>query len=175
VSDQIPLFGDKPEVYRKGAVLSTCGTYRYSLTRAWPNGSGRCVWVMLNPSKADAADDDPTIRRCVDFSQRWGFSSLEVVNLFAYRETDPKALFSAANSGVDIDGPENETALFEAILRASRIVVAWGNGGTFRNKGAQMIAWLPRGALCFRMTAQGQPEHPLYQRKDAVLVPATAP
>ena len=86
---------------RKEAVISDCGAYRYHLARIWEEGpqhSGlRHLWrpknlafVMLNPSTADAYEDDPTIRRCIGFGQRDAFDSITVLNLFAGRATKPK-------------------------------------------------------------------------------------
>jgi len=75
----------------RSAVLSDCGTYRYSLTRRWSPGP-LLGWVMLNPSRADALVDDPTIRRCVGFARRWGFAGIVVRNLYALRATDPREL-----------------------------------------------------------------------------------
>lgn len=50
---QTSLFG-------RTAVLSPCGRYRYRLDDPVDGGPrGRVVWVMLNPSKADAETDDP--------------------------------------------------------------------------------------------------------------------
>jgi len=76
------------EIERK-ASFSHCKRYRYQLLRRWEGGIGRCVIVGLNPSTADAQNDDPTIRRCMGFAQDWGFNELIMVNLFAYRTPHP--------------------------------------------------------------------------------------
>jgi len=68
----------------QGAVIDPTGDYRYSLWRVWHPKASRVAFIMLNPSQADATVDDPTIRRCIGFAQRWGYGSLEAVNLFAY-------------------------------------------------------------------------------------------
>lgn len=57
---------EKARVEPSGAVISDCGQYRYALSRGgWMGGKGTVLFVMLNPSTADASEDDPTIRRCV--------------------------------------------------------------------------------------------------------------
>ena len=77
------------------AIISPCGRYRYVLKRNLPQAIRwvkPCLFVMLNPSVADAELDDPTIRRCIGFAKREGCTELTVVNLFAYRSTDPEGL-----------------------------------------------------------------------------------
>ena len=88
--------GDKN--IRAGAKISGCGTYRYALWRHWDsdwNGQGDSNSVMfigLNPSTADATEDDPTLRRCIGFAKSWGFGGLYMLNVFAYRATDPRLM-----------------------------------------------------------------------------------
>ena len=74
------------------ATLSVCRKYRYEIWRRWRGGDGTAVFIGLNPSTADATQDDPTIRRCVGFARQWGFDWLFMGNLYAYRSTDPKPL-----------------------------------------------------------------------------------
>lgn len=125
-------FGEKapPEMIRT-AEMSECGVYRYRLSRVWEPDRGKMLFVMLNPSIADAEYDDPTIRKCVGFSKRWGYGGFDVVNLFAYRATKPAALKIAARNGVDVVGPDND-AVLDRMLRmraGGTVVVAWGGSG----------------------------------------------
>jgi hypothetical protein len=80
---------DGPGGPAKSAVISPCGLYRYRLTRTWDAVRWSAAFVMLNPSTADAVDDDPTIKRCVGFAKRWGCGGIVVANLFAFRSADP--------------------------------------------------------------------------------------
>ncbi len=78
---------------KSDAELSKCRAYRYALWRTWDESKPFAMFVGLNPSTADELEDDPTIRRCINFSKLWGYGGLCMVNLFAYRATDPTALF----------------------------------------------------------------------------------
>jgi hypothetical protein len=133
--------------------------YRYLLWRRWRPGGDWLAWVMLNPSTAGAADDDATIERCRRRSARLGFGGLLVVNLFAWRATDPAALRLAE----DPIGPHNDEALAFAARHAQLIVCAWGAGGAFDRRAAAVLEGLrgrPLYALGF--TVAGHPRHPLY-------------
>jgi hypothetical protein len=123
-------------------------------------------FVLLNPSTATATEDDPTIRRCIGFAERWGYPSLVVTNLFALRSTDPRAL---RTSRAPV-GPDNDHWLMKSAMGADRIVAAWGNHGRYLKRGAKVL-WLglPRPVYCFGLTKVGEPKHPLYLRKDADL------
>jgi len=143
---------------RMEADLSTCERYRYSLRRSWDVGAGRCLFVMLNPSTADALRDDLTIKKCIGFSQKWGFSDLEVVNLFAFRATYPYQLLEAN----DPIGPENDEAIATAMKRCSMALVAWGDVPTRINPRVaqvnQILATIQ--AYCLGRTKAGNPKHP---------------
>lgn len=149
------------------AKISECGRYRYRLTREWIGGEGTCAFVMLNPSTADALQDDPTIRRCIGFAQDWGFHRLLIVNLFALRATDPKELYAAENP-VGLENPREFRGLRH---RAQRIVCAWGNHGAYKRQDRVVYDWIGAAdPVCFGLTRKEQPKHPLYLRKDAELV-----
>jgi len=85
--------------------------YRLRLHRTWDPAVLPATFVMLNPSTADAEQDDPPIRRCIGFARRWGFGGVRIVNLFALRATNPRALYTADRAGVDSIGPENGAAI----------------------------------------------------------------
>jgi hypothetical protein len=156
------------------AVISSCGKYRYSLHRALSGdllatnvGKGTVLFVMLNPSTADACDDDPTIRRCIGFAKAWGYDMLSVGNLYAFRATDPRKLATAE----DPVGPENYTHLRRLAMDAAEVVVAWGVPPIDVDEGLHMARVLgvlgPTRAL--GVTKAGYPRHPLYMRADAEL------
>lgn len=158
------------EQMERTATLSECGTYRYRLGRRWGNGPA-VTWVMLNPSTADADVDDPTIRRCIGFARAWGYDAIEVVNLYALRATDPKAL-SAARPARD---QENASVLVEASYKARAgglVVVAWGaHPMAVRGAGSVERMFAAAGAECLGRTKGGHPRHPLYVRTETLLEP----
>lgn len=152
-----------------GAVLGAGGTYRYRLWRRW--GAGATVlFVLLNPSTADAHRDDPTLRRCLGFARRWGCGGLEVVNLFALRSTDRRGLRAVA----DPVGPENDRHIGAAAHRAGLVVAGWGEPAPDQRARAATVAarLLARVPLhCLGTTQAGQPRHPLYLPADTPLRP----
>lgn len=154
------------QAIRSTAVIE--GEYRYRLTRSWGPGE-HVVFVMLNPSTADAEVNDPTIRRCMAFAKSWGASGIVVVNLFALRATDPKQLLRHR----DPVGPDGDLWLGRTVGREpGRIVCAWGNGGAERSKRFLAWAeWYERALYCLDRTKSGQPIHPLYQPASRVPVP----
>lgn len=152
------------------AIISLCGTYRYTLHRRIPQvlrWIKPCLFIMFNPSTADAQRDDPTIRRCVGFARAWGCTSLTVVNLFAYRATDPQQLVEARRHGADIIGCENDRHIREQIEAHSlgRVIAAWG-ANSLAPQRARQIAPLLQTVEALAVTADGQPRHPLYLRAD---------
>lgn len=175
--DQVGLFGSiGGSDVSTGATISDCGRYRYMLWRTWDRGLGNCGFVMLNPSTADAAEDDPTIRRCIGFARAWGFGSAYVANIFAFRATKPADL-RAAKFPV---GPENDRHLIMLATQCTRVVVAWG--ASCRWKWRQHQDWKTlcvlrnsrpglEQILCLGTTKAGFPRHPLYVRGDTTPVP----
>jgi hypothetical protein len=143
------------------ATFSTDRVYRYHLGRSWSPGGKRMNFVMLNPSTADAFNDDATIRRCVGFSAAGKFGSLVVTNLFAFRSTDPRGLRQAE----DPIGPDNDAAILDAAHCADLVVAAWGTHGSLHGRGDQVRAMLTDAGVelhVLRLTKAGHPGHPLY-------------
>lgn len=143
------------------AVFSDCGRYRYALWREWnPKPIRRCLFVMLNPSTATSEKDDPTIRRCIKFAQRWGFDALDVANLFAFRTSYPSHLWESSKT-VDIVGVQNDDWIQKLADRCDRIVVAWGNHKDTDREDRVLDLLGERELVCLGLTEQGQPTHPL--------------
>jgi hypothetical protein len=146
---------------KKGAVIDKAGLYRYSLWRDWDMEKPKLVFIMLNPSKADANIDDPTLRRCINFANSWDFGSLIVVNLFAYRSASPLDLRQVD----DPIGSQNDRYLKKAIKSADRVVVAWGNNGKLMQRDRLVLELLSKHNIqphCLGITKAGYPRHPLY-------------
>ncbi len=154
------------------ATLSPCGTYRYRLDRIWDEQTPPLVWVMLNPSTADADEDDATLRRCTAFTKRAGYGGLTVVNLYALRSKDPKKL----RTHPDPQGPANIDAVTDAVFGAAGTVAAWGNLHPSQVRHSQMIVCLVEagcsGTLsCLGLTGGNHPRHPLYLPDSTDLTP----
>lgn len=161
----------KSTVYPEGAEvqrfadLSPDGVYRYWLGRRWADGE-TLRFIMLNPSTADADLDDPTIRKCVGFARRLGYSAIGVMNLFAYRATDPKELVRAMKAGVDVVGPETDarlgTMLRSNLALGNGVVAAWGAQSGIDERVREVLRMEGSRALCtLGLTAKGVPRHPL--------------
>jgi hypothetical protein len=150
---------------KRSASFSPCRLYRYSLWRSWgaqPGAvdRGYVLFVGLNPSTADETKDDPTIRRCIAFARAWGYSGVCMVNLFAFRSTDPADMLAAT----DPVGPENDAYLVLLARNAGLVLAAWGVNGTHMARDAQVKQLIP-DMHYLRLTKDGHPGHPLYLPK----------
>ncbi|KAA0212760.1 MAG: DUF1643 domain-containing protein [Leptolyngbya sp. PLA3] len=139
--------------------------YRYALTRRWSPGARSACFCLLNPSTADARRNDPTVRRCIGYAMDWGFDALEVVNIFAFRSTDPGALAQHP----DPVGPRNDRAILRAVQRAELVILGWGAHGRLLDRGGGVLRLIADHCRphCFGITATGQPRHPLYLARAA--------
>lgn len=158
------------------AVISDCEQYRYRLDR--PGGLAAihdpAVFIMLNPSTADADLDDPTIRRCRAFAQAWRCNGLVVMNLYAYRTVDPRKLWK---NNPDPVGPENDEHLQHIASGPAQIVCAWGANAK-PDRVAEVVAIFTSAGVklkCLGTTKHGAPRHPLYVRGDQELIDWTPP
>lgn len=157
--------------------------YRYTLSREWgpkpslfesagPHADQSVLFIMLNPSTADAMKDDPTVAKCMRLAKAWGYGGIEVRNLFALRSKDPNDLrVCLAQGGDPIGGTENDHSLIEALAssRIGLVVAAWGITGTLLQRDAQAVKILiesKRPVYAFALSNSGQPVHPLYQSED---------
>lgn len=158
----------------RSAEISECGRYRWWLRRSWPIwengqhvvGKGVCCFLMLNPSTADAMQDDPTIRRCIGFCRSWGYDTLSVRNLFALRATDPAQLLLA---DTPTGGARGDMELLTAPT-ADMLVIAWGAKVPFHRDYQAMSMFRKhfpcKPLFCLGLTKGGHPRHPLYVKAD---------
>lgn len=142
---------------KKGAVFSPDSIYRYQLSRSWDIDKPKILFIMLNPSTADEFVEDPTIRRIVNYAKDWGYGSVYVGNLYAFRSTDPKGL----NSVEDPIGPENITNIQVLIGLVDKVVYAWGN----ERKEPEWLKKIVTNPYCIDISKKGIPKHPLYLKK----------
>lgn len=160
------------------ARFSACGRYRWWLERCWDGERPKLLFIGLNPSRADAERDDPTLRRLQGFARAWGYGGLEVLNLFARVAVSPAELRRCR----DPIGPENDHWLQQRLCRlllcpaGGDLWLGWGNGGSWRGRDQVvlegMVALLrppastqavrPPQLLTVGLTAGGHPRHPLY-------------
>jgi hypothetical protein len=169
--DQLDLFG-RSEAAPGGAVIE--GDYRYLLWRTLPENptGGTVLWVLLNPSIADAVDPDPTLTRVLGFSRGFGFGRVEVVNLFAAISTKPEEM----ERFEDPVGPKNDETILAAGRRADKVIVGWGaHKGTEPERRAKVVKLLLTEEVgchlwCLGLTKHHHPAHPLYLAADTQLV-----
>ncbi len=154
----------------RSAVFDPTGRYRYCLGRRWHHKGPTLTFVMLNPSRADHRQEDPTLRRCIGLAQGWGYGALTVVNLFGYCSRQPRDLQRVS----DPIGPENDRYLLAACTDVPTIVLAWGNSGSLQGRDRAALALLATHrdrCHCLGRNQTGQPRHPLYVRRGARLSP----
>lgn len=152
---------------KRTAVFDRTGRYRYCLERRWQAKGSSVAFVMLNPSQADASRDDPTLRACMQFAQRWEHAALCVVNLFSYRTPHP-AVLKQANDPI---GDENDRYLLQAVEAADQVVLAWGNWGSLARRDRTVLTLLtPHQAKLtyLQLNRSGQPRHPLYIKRSVL-------
>lgn len=168
------------------ATFSACGRYRYVLRRRTTlDGSQKVLlWILLNPSKADATTDDATVRKALGFAERSHYGELVIVNLFAAVATDPRAL----REMVDPVGPECDAHIRRELRGAHNVICGWGansarltvrdpaGSGRTREQEVLALIWSEHvRPLCLGTTAEGAPRHPLYVGYDTkpILWPLT--
>lgn len=146
-------------------VFSPDRRYRYTLIHQWDellNPDHGIAWICLNPSTADEHQLDPTLTRIRDFSAAWGYAFFVMLNLFAWRATDPAAMKQVD----DPTGAENDRWIRHWAARCDRVVLGWGEHGAHRGRDREVLAYLDSSKLfCLERNASGQPKHPLYVAK----------
>ena len=152
--------------HQAGAIFSPDFAYRYLLWRTVHiNELRACLWVMLNPSTADENDLDPTLRRCWNYCNDWGYRYMVIANLFAFRATDPKNL-KAPDA---ITRHRNNAYLLNALRRCDTVIAGWGAHPLAQDEGRRFAQTLVRDAgehlECLGTGKSGAPRHPLYLKR----------
>lgn len=156
-----------------GAVFSDDRRHRYTLWRRWNHfGPGERIiaYVGLNPSTADEAKNDPTVKRCVNRAQAAGFDGMVMLNLFGYRATDPREM----KDFPEPVGLHNDDAISAVAEIAEKIVCCWGTHGRFKARDESVLGLLrpfSKKLCCLGLTVRGQPKHPLYLKSDTPFTP----
>lgn len=144
------------------AKFSTCRKYRYDLLRIWQDDDENIIsFIGLNPSTADEVVNDPTVFRCQKRAKSLAFSGMHMLNIFAYRDTDPKGMKKA----LDPIGQDNDNTLIEVCKRSVKIVCCWGNHGVYLERSSHVRKLLTPFAdkiYCLGLNKNGEPKHPLY-------------
>lgn len=151
----------------KGAIISDCKKYRFKLWRIWDESKPNVLWVMHNPSKADANESDRTIDKIIRFSKAWGYGGIYVGNLFAYRSTDPKELKRVGHDKVL--HADNWQHIREMSEKCELKILAHGNP----------VFELPAMRSFYsdwnylKLTNKGNPYHPLYLKENLTPIKLT--
>lgn len=166
-----PEYADCKEI-ESGAVISPCEQYRYQLHRIWNRELPLIMWIMLNPSTADASKDDATIRRLTGFTKDWGYGGFYVCNLFAFRATKPTDIPRTPSLAI---GDENNDYIQSTSRKCEKIILAWGGHGNRFNRDKEVIKivteWEKKDIYCLGLTNDNSPKHPLYLPKNLTPIP----
>ena len=145
----------------KKANISKDKIYRYTLSRTWDSTKPTVLFIGLNPSIADENIDDPTVTRCINFAKDWGYGTLLMANLFAFRSTYPKEIYLID----DPIGKDNDHYILECVKQSDLIIACWGNNGTYMDR-EKIIKELVPNLYCLQKNKNGTPHHPLRLSRD---------
>ena len=152
------------DIGRSGAEFSHNRVYRYTLWREWDESKGTIAFIGLNPSTADESKNDPTVRLCINHAKSWGYGKMYMLNIFAFRATDPTVMKAA----VDPVGPDNIDMILETVDKSDMVLGCWGAHGSHLEQGKKIFEVLDSKCIsihCFGVTKGGHPRHPLYMKK----------
>ena len=145
------------------ARMSKNKKYRYLLGRRVNDSPHRLLFIMLNPSTADANKNDGTINKCKYFAEHWGYGVLEVVNLFAWRSRYPDKLLEVK----DPVGKKNDDYISNALKSANTVVLGWGDNArssdTHMERAGTVLSMAHKHGRVYHLglTNKGEPRHPV--------------
>ncbi|GGL57178.1 DUF1643 domain-containing protein [Sporolactobacillus putidus] len=140
------------------AAFSDDEKYRYLLTKTWDADKPIAAVLMLNPSTAEEIKLDRTIMNLTNYLVDHGFGTLSVINLFAYRSTDPSKL----NQAKQDQGQVNDQFILSTCSAADMVIIGWTRNGNINRKRqvASLLAHLSCTFKCFRDKEGVFPRHP---------------
>ena len=145
----------------RSAILSENRKHRYLLSRIWNQKNEKILFIMLNPSSADENIDDPTTKKVISYSKKWGYGGLHICNLYTYRTTSPKILFDIPKN----KRGSNKNEIKKYAKKSSKVVYAWGH--------KEIIPlWLNEivsDPKFIELSKEGVPKHPLYLKSNLKL------
>lgn len=158
-----------PKIYEqvsKGAIFSDDYTKRYALWRIWSKDSDdpKILWIGLNPSTADANQDDATIRRLISFSQKHGYGGFYICNVFSTIETQSENLVEDRDDWI-----KNLDQIMHFAKMCTAVAFCWGNNSKVSNQMVKTLEQLFPSAKCLKATQHNKPGHPLYLPGDTKL------
>ena len=145
------------QLFDNGADFSRCRKYRYTLWRTWNESKPKVMFLGLNPSTADEVKNDPTVTRCIKYSQKWGYGGMYMMNIFAFRTTYPIELKKAKEP----IGKDNNKWILTISKKVDLCIAAWGNDGLYLNRSDKIKELVPN-LHCLKINSCGEPAHPLY-------------
>lgn len=151
---------------QKGAILSSCKKHRLQLWREWNSNLPKVLFIMLNPSTADHEQDDPTLRRCIDFAKQWSYGGLYIGNLYSFRAADPRTLLKVSK----FSHRDNYKHVSTMAQQCQLVVCAWGNHLVINKLGLPLNIFkhLEQKLHCIALSKTGTPKHPLYLKKSLI-------
>ena len=154
---------------QRGAILSSCKKHRLQLWREWNSNLPKVLFIMLNPSTADHEQDDPTLRRCMDFAKQWGYGGLYIGNLYSFRAADPRTLLKVSK----FSHRDNYKHISTMAQQCQLLVCAWGNYPIIKKLGTPLniLKQLNQKLHCIALSKTGTPKHPLYLKKSLTPIP----
>lgn len=160
---------------QSNARLSQNRKHRFFLSRTWDSKLPMLIFIGLNPSIADATKDDPTIRRMIGFAKLWNYGGIIVLNVYSQIQTNPCDLVEGPYELIEfhsLNENENENMrVLETFKNYPHVIFAWG---AFKFKNIAVVLYVQqmfRNAKCLGKNVDGSPKHPLYLKKDSVLIP----
>ena len=132
----------------------------------------------INPSTATPENLDNTIRKIKAISKNNGYTNWIMLNVYPQRTTNPNNLHSIQDKTlIDINLTHIKKVLFN--FKNADILFAYGNLISIRKYLNELLNEIlsqiklcnfQGKSLCFKLTKQGYPVHPLYQSNNSKLI-----